>query len=638
MNGKILRRKARLVIMILLTALMVMVYVSIVGARNYAVLISAEESDRDNHEYNSEFWYDLFLMYETLIDYGYTHENIYVLYGNGSDSPYTLNGRYDASECHPEWGIEQITDYPNDEQYIDDLFTWLAEGEEEEEIPKITEHDNLFVWWKGHGEVAEWYPRIYLYIDHNIGEPEEEEVYDYEFDEWAGRITDYRYKIFWFETCYSGGMIDDLEEDSTFVHTSSGNGRSYCGTGNWDTCHGKFSYCYISALQWLTPGGNSVNADDDNNGLISIWEAFDYAWSNITGQTPQYSETGYNQYVFSCGHITRNTRLYPGDDMFFAGDIVVNSGAILQLDPSVKVTFDANSDDYDGGQGEYSSNKCELVVQGKLVAVGDESDRIIFQSTENSPGDWYGIVFKNGSDDNSEIKWSVIRDAKYGIYAQYTHLKIEKNEIKGSSGIGVYLMHSSPTVFYDNYIEDHVNPYGQGIGILCYYSSAPFIRHNKIADNSTYGLKCFVCANPKLIGVNTTDYYGANIIESNGSDEVYVNSNSTANLGVSTPWQEKGKNTIQDNSGYLVRNDNTSQVVSAEYNYWGGTPSSGRFVNVDYVPYESSEYTEVGPSWQPLLGKRLAKGGQSEGGSEVESLSSSMIAGELVETEISDDV
>ena len=87
-----------------------------------------------------------------------------------------------------------------------------------------------------------------------------------------------------------------------------------------------------------------------------------------------------------------------------------------------------------------------------------------------------------------------------------------------------------------------------------------------------------------------------------------------------------------------MRNDNTSQVVSAEYNYWGGTPSSGRFVNVDYVPYESSEYTEVGPSWQPLLGKRLAKGGQSEGGSEVESLSSSMIAGELVETEISDDV
>jgi len=54
-------------------------------AKKYAVLISAGETTEDDAMFNSEFWYDLVLTYRMLIDNGYSHEDVWVLYGDGRE-------------------------------------------------------------------------------------------------------------------------------------------------------------------------------------------------------------------------------------------------------------------------------------------------------------------------------------------------------------------------------------------------------------------------------------------------------------------------------------------------------------------------------------------------------------------------
>jgi len=85
-----------------------------VSAKNYAVLISAGRTTDDDVPYHSEYWYDLFLMYEALYENGFPHENIYVLYGNGSDF-LSNHTRYQVPD---EWEISQITDRPCSESDI----------------------------------------------------------------------------------------------------------------------------------------------------------------------------------------------------------------------------------------------------------------------------------------------------------------------------------------------------------------------------------------------------------------------------------------------------------------------------------------------------------------------------------------
>mgnify|MGYP000362526966 CR=1 FL=1 len=612
MDTKMLRRKTRPIIMVLVTAFIVMVHASISGAKNYAVLISAEKSTMDDHKYNSEFWYDLFLMYETLIDYGYTHQNIYVLYGDGSDSPYTLNGRYDASSQHPEWGIDQITDYSNDREYVDSIFTWLAEGDSAQGIPKMTEHDNLFVWWKGHGEGG----GINMCLVIDSGTSEEEHIWDFEFANWVDQITEYRYKSFWFETCYSGGMIDNLS--GYLVHTAcEANYKAYAHNadknGSWDTWHGNFSYFYISALHWQNPSGDSVDADANDNGLVSLWEAFRYADSKIAEnraffpydekweQYPQYSEYGYHVYLFSCGHLTRNTWLQLGDDMFFAGDVIVDPDVLLRIDAGVTVTFDSTYDDYDGGMGEYSSNLCELVVKGELVAHGNpENSPIYFQSSTNSDntGEWYGIVFENTADDESELYGCVIKNAIYGIYDYSTNLNIEKNMIIYNQYIGIFCnSYASPTI-YDNYIQ-----FNNGHGIWCYYHSNPVVRHNLISDNNGWAVRCYVYSSPRLIGENSSKPYGANVVSNNGGGGVYCNSTSQPWLGYGMQDYAMGENTLADNTGYEVQSYYTGTVY-AQYNYWG--TGSTTYGNVDTSNPLPAPYPSVGPTWSSGYSSQMA--------------------------------
>ena len=95
------------------------------------------------------------------------------------------------------------------------------------------------------------------------------------------------------------------------------------------------------------------------------------------------------------------------------GDLIVESGVSLIIDPGVTVLFLANSDST--SSGNYSQDS-ELIINGNLVARGTSSERITFASSSTSPaaGDW-GEIRLNGMGVNFE--YVDIKHANRGINA-----------------------------------------------------------------------------------------------------------------------------------------------------------------------------------------------------------------------------
>ena len=183
-------------IIIYLTALALLLWGGSAEAKKYAVLISAGEATEDDEEENSEFWYDLFLMYNSLIDEGYHHDDIEVLYAQGEDF-YSVN--------HPEYRNpypNPITDMNNHRLSIWYIFNWLGNV--------MTEEDHLFVWWMGHAGYDS-HGIFWLGIT-NWGDSSW--ISRAEFTLYANQVQNYRKRIFSFMTCYSGAMIDNLASNN----------------------------------------------------------------------------------------------------------------------------------------------------------------------------------------------------------------------------------------------------------------------------------------------------------------------------------------------------------------------------------------------------------------------------------------
>ena len=95
------------------------------------------------------------------------------------------------------------------------------------------------------------------------------------------------------------------------------------------------------------------------------------------------------------------------------GDIIVPEFYSLVVEPGVTVTFNQT----DNGVGGYDRNKCEVIVQGCLYAIGTEEQPIRFISGSSVPtrNDWSGIrIVKTDNQTPSVIKNTVISGANVG--------------------------------------------------------------------------------------------------------------------------------------------------------------------------------------------------------------------------------
>ncbi len=138
------------------------------------------------------------------------------------------------------------------------------------------------------------------------------------------------------------------------------------------------------------------------------------------------------------GHIFTNTVLTSAASPHeVTGDLTVEPGVTLTIEPGAVVRFVASADRMDAGT---DANRTELRVLGTLVAYGTASSNITFESAGMTParGDWYAIDLLSGST-SSLIDYATIRHARYGVRSETAagsgvqRSTIEENQNTGST-------------------------------------------------------------------------------------------------------------------------------------------------------------------------------------------------------------
>ena len=243
------------------------------GCTKYAVLVSTGNTTADDTLYHSEYWYDLFLQYQALREDGFRDENIYVLYGNGTDfaSGYA---DYNAMSVYGQTITDLAVNKVNIKKVIDDLSA------------NMWSNDYLYVWWMGHGGGSgPGACNLTMYIS-TTGET----VTDTELTNYLNGIPSYRKRSVAVMTCHSGGMVDNLNTtgNRTVVLTSSSCPQSsYSTTG---TCnnrgHAEFNYTLPNALRMTNACGGAVASDSNGNGYVSLEEAHSHNMANVASSTP----------------------------------------------------------------------------------------------------------------------------------------------------------------------------------------------------------------------------------------------------------------------------------------------------------------------------------------------------------------
>ncbi len=145
------------------------------------------------------------------------------------------------------------------------------------------------------------------------------------------------------------------------------------------------------------------------------------------------------------------------------GDVYLDQGATLTIEPGVTVNFMGNN---------------YLIVEGKLDAQGTETDPIIFKPLSLNIAKMKGIQIV-GKDPNisSTLKNVQVHDADFGIYVDSANVQITYSLLSGN-GEGIHLWNSNALV-EDNNIINNQNT-GLYIG-----GGKPTIQRNLIAHNQT---------------------------------------------------------------------------------------------------------------------------------------------------------
>lgn len=194
-----------------------------------------------------------------------------------------------------------------------------------------------------------------------------------------------------------------------------------------------------------------------------------------------------------------------------SGNVLVENGASLTIEPGVEVRFD----------GDYY-----IQIEGKLVAEGTEDNMITFTSNAESPapGDWSKIRIMGNADNGSSFKYCrieyaytaividsivyyaapdisncIIQDSylngiEYYVVGDSTvtfHKRIDNNTIlRTNDGIGMDIHFDVNSLNASLTISDNILRYNDG-GIGCHSEQGEIIiSHNELVDNYGSGINC----------------------------------------------------------------------------------------------------------------------------------------------------
>jgi len=342
------------------------------GAKNYAVLISAGQTTSDGSVYNSEYWYDLVLTYRMLVDQGYDHDDIFVLYGDGQDFP-------SQRPCYQNPYPVDIVDLPNDGAHVEAVFDSLA--------GLVTDDDVLYVWWMGHGSREWWVGGFHLkLLIENTGET----LWDVILASHIDQVEDYRLRVCSFMTCFSGGIIDDLEGAKSVVITSSTFEQPSASDLLCDTWHAELNYFEAGAFHGESPCGlcGPVDADGDGNGWISVGEAYEYADAGMVFSDPLVGDPGA---LGPTAHLAKVLLCCPD-----------GSGNAVTIQQAIDVAGDGYTIELCRGTFSGPGNR-EIDFSGKAVTVRSE-DRDPGTCTIDCGEAGRGFLFHTGEDSTSVLE------------------------------------------------------------------------------------------------------------------------------------------------------------------------------------------------------------------------------------------
>ena len=145
------------------------------------------------------------------------------------------------------------------------------------------------------------------------------------------------------------------------------------------------------------------------------------------------------------------------------GDVYLDRGATLTIEPGVTVNFIGNN---------------YFIIEGQIDAEGTESEPIIFKPLSLKIGNIRGIKVAS-KDPNvvSKFKYVQIHDADFAFYVDNANAEISYSLIS-ANGEGIHLW-NSPALVEENLITNN-NKVGIYIG-----SSKPTVRRNRITHNQT---------------------------------------------------------------------------------------------------------------------------------------------------------
>jgi hypothetical protein len=312
---------------------------------------------------------------------------------------------------------------------------------------------------------------------------------------------------------------------------------------------------------------------------------------NVPGDT-------YVSFVIS----TDTTWTLAGSPYIVVGNLLVDNGVTLTIEPGVEVRFD----------GYYF-----LQVEGVLIADGTATDMITFTSNMSSPApdDWESIIFMDNADLGSSITYCTIEYAYDAIAVEHSNpfaiLNITHNIIRHNEYSGIKFFPYAPTpstIDPVNRIMHNTFSYNHGRAIWIHYYVGSEQANLKIGDNhiqnsysdgidcSSYNGKVEIFNNTilecegwgiRIVAVENSETYD-NYISNNIYGGIYVRGDGFCNIimenntitenpaGISFYLFEAPNylyfrnNNIMDNSPYNAINNFEPDIIATN-NWWGTT-------------------------------------------------------------------
>ncbi|MFH1011815.1 MAG: right-handed parallel beta-helix repeat-containing protein [bacterium] len=214
------------------------------------------------------------------------------------------------------------------------------------------------------------------------------------------------------------------------------------------------------------------------------------------------------------------------------GDIWVNSGDLLTLQPGTTFRFD----------GPYS-----FKIYGTLSAIGTASNSIVFTTEQTGSNRWRGLRFEGSTSSGSRLAYCLIEkgyatgdfpnNCGGGVYCYqsspiFTHCTLSSNFASYGGG-GVFCYYSSPSFTNCAVSGNSSAQYGGG-GVLCYDYSSPLFSNCTVSGNSAAynggGVCCYYYSSPSLTNCTLS---GNSASDCGGGVFCYYSSPSLTNCAVS---------------------------------------------------------------------------------------------------------